>query len=154
MNSNYGEKVLQREKVFNYIDKHYENHLSKLQEIVKQPSISAESRGVRECAELVKNYLKDLGCKSQRLVETSGFPVVYGYYDSGADKTIIIYLMYDTQPVDGLGWTVLPLEGRVANFPDLGDCLVARGAFNTKGARAYALEKSYVAILDNLSKMS
>jgi acetylornithine deacetylase/succinyl-diaminopimelate desuccinylase-like protein len=124
---------LQREKVFKYIDQHYDEHLSKLQEFVKQPSISAENRGVRECAKLVKSYLEDLGCKNPRLVETSGFPVVYGYYDACAEKTILVYLMYDTQPVDNPGWTVPPLEGRVVNLPPFGDCLVARGAINTKG---------------------
>ncbi len=124
---------MERKEVFKYIDRHYDEHLSKLQELVKQPSISAENRGVRQCAELVKSYLEDLGCKDPRLVETSGFPVVYGHYDADAEKTIVIYFMYDTQPVDDPGWTVSPLEGRVVNLPPFGDCLVARGAINTKG---------------------
>jgi acetylornithine deacetylase/succinyl-diaminopimelate desuccinylase-like protein len=133
MKCSCGEIALKRDKVFKYIDQHYDEHLHKLQELVQQPSISAEDRGVRECAELVKKYIKDLGCKNSRLVETSGFPVVYGYYDAGAEKTIIIYLMYDTQPVDDPGWTVPPLEGQVVNMPPFGECLVARGAINTKG---------------------
>jgi len=124
---------LNREKVFNYIDKHYEDHVKKLQEFVRQPSISAENRGVRECAELLKSYLKNLGCKDAKLVETSGNPVVYGTYNAKADKTIIIYLMYDTQPVDDPGWTVPPLEGRIVDIQPFGKCLVARGAINTKG---------------------
>jgi len=124
---------LDREKVFDYIDKHYDDHLKKLQEFVRQPSISAEDRGIRECAELVKKYLTDLGCKDSRLVETSGHPVVYGTYSAGAQKTIIIYFMYDTQPVDDPGWTVPPLEGRIVDIPPFGKCLVARGAINTKG---------------------
>jgi len=124
---------LDREKVFNYVDKHYEEHLGKLQQFVRQPSISAENRGIRECAQLVKRYLTDLGCKDARLVETSGHPVVYGTYDAGADKTIIIYLMYDTQPVDDPGWTVPPLEGKIVPIEPFGKCLVARGAINTKG---------------------
>jgi len=100
---------------------------------VRQPSISAENRGIRECAELVKGYLIDLGCKDSRLVETSGHPVVYGTYDARADKTIIIYLMYDTQPIDDPGWTVPPLEGRIVDIEPFGKCLAARGAINTKG---------------------
>jgi len=124
---------LNRKKVFDYIDKHYKDHVAKLQELVRQPSISAENRGVRECAELVKGYFTDLGCKDARLVETSGHPVVFGTFDAGADKTIIIYLMYDTQPVDDPGWTVPPLEGRIVDIQPFGKCLVARGAINTKG---------------------
>jgi acetylornithine deacetylase/succinyl-diaminopimelate desuccinylase-like protein len=124
---------MERAKVFKYIETHFEEHLSRLQELVRQPSISAENRGVRECAELVRCYLKDLGCRDARLVETSGNPVVYGYYDAGADKTIIVYFMYDTQPVDEPGWIVPPLEGRVVEMEPFGKCLVARGAINTKG---------------------
>lgn len=59
--------------------------------------------------------------------------MVYGHYDAGADKTLVVYFMYDTQPVDDPGWTVPPLEGRVVSMPPFGDCLVARGAINTKG---------------------
>jgi acetylornithine deacetylase/succinyl-diaminopimelate desuccinylase-like protein len=124
---------MKRDKVFKYIESHFEEHLSRLQELVRQPSISAENRGVRECAELVRRYLKDLGCSDARLVETSGNPVVYGYYDVGAEKTIIVYFMYDTQPVDEPGWIVPPLEGRVVEMEPFGKCLVARGAINTKG---------------------
>ncbi len=124
---------MERQKVFDYIDKHYEDHVKKLQEFVRQPSISAENRGVRECAELIKKYLTDLGCKDARLVETSGHPVVYGNYHAATDKTIIIYMMYDTQPVDEPGWTVPPLEGRIVDIKPFGKCLVARGAINTKG---------------------
>jgi len=124
---------LNRKKVFNFVDRHYEEHLKKLQEFVRQPSISAENRGIRECAQLVKKYFADLGCKDARLVETSGHPVVYGTYDAGADKTIIIYFMYDTQPVDDPGWAVPPLEGKIVDIQPFGKCLVARGAINTKG---------------------
>lgn len=124
---------MQRERVFTFIDQHYEEHLRNVQELIRQPSISAENRGIRDCADLVKTYFEDLGCKDPRLVETSGNPVVYGYYDVGAERTIIAYFMYDTQPVDDPGWTVPPLEGRVVELPPFGDCLVARGAFNTKG---------------------
>lgn len=124
---------MNREKVFKYIDACFEGHLKKLQELVRQPSISGENVGVRDCAELVKCYLASLGCKDARLVETSGFPVVYGRYEVGADKTILVYMMYDTQPIDEPGWIVPPLEGRVVDIKPFGKCLVARGAINTKG---------------------
>ncbi|MCW3977854.1 MAG: M20/M25/M40 family metallo-hydrolase, partial [Candidatus Bathyarchaeota archaeon] len=52
---------------------------------------------------------------------------------AGSDRNIIIYLMYDTQPVDDPGWSVPPLEGRIVEIEPFGKCLVARGAINTKG---------------------
>ncbi|MFX1598660.1 MAG: M20/M25/M40 family metallo-hydrolase [Promethearchaeota archaeon] len=124
---------LDRELVFEHIENNFEDHLGLLQKLVRQPSISAEKKGIWECADLIKGFLKDLGCKEARLVETSGNPVVYGFYNASAEKTIIIYMMYDTQPVDEPGWTVEPLDGRVVDVDPLGKCLVARGAYNTKG---------------------
>ena len=123
---------MDQQAVFQYIDKHYPEHLDNLRTLVQQPSISAENYGIRECAELLNTSFEALGCEST-LVETSGHPVVFGQYDVGAAKTIIIYLMYDTQPVDDPGWSVPPLEGRVLDIVPLGACLVARGAINTKG---------------------
>ncbi|MFX0096932.1 MAG: M20/M25/M40 family metallo-hydrolase [Candidatus Hodarchaeota archaeon] len=133
MKSLGGVGYLDRELVFQHIEGAFENHLGLLQKLVRQPSISAEKKGIWECAELIKGYMKDLGCQEARLVETSGNPVVYGFYNAHADKTVIIYMMYDTQPVDEPGWTVEPLEGRVVDVDPFGKCLVARGAYNTKG---------------------
>lgn len=80
-----------------------------------------------------QRLFKGLGCKDARLVETSGNPVVYGFYDADAEKTVIIYMMHDTQPVDEPGWIVPPLERHVVETKPFGKCLVARGAINTKG---------------------
>ena len=58
------------DKVNKYIDTHLNEHTNKMQEFLRQPSVSAENYGVRECAELLKGYLAELGCKDTRLVET------------------------------------------------------------------------------------
>src|SRR5207245_6744883 len=75
----------------------------------------------------------DCGGGKASLEETSGNPVVYGSYDAGADKTIVVYMMYDTMPVDEPGWRVDPLAGTLTDVPPFGRCLVARGSFNKKG---------------------
>ena len=123
---------LDRGKVFAYIDQNLPKHIAKVQELVRQPSISLENRGVRDCANLVLRQFKELGCNAT-LVQTSGNPVVYGKYDAGADKTIVVYMMYDTMPVDEPGWRVDPLAGALLENPPFKRCLVARGAYNTKG---------------------
>src|SRR5438093_3852533 len=46
---------------------------------------------------------------------------------------IVVYMMYDTMPVDEPGWRVDPLAGTLTDVPPFCRCLVARGAFNTKG---------------------
>ena len=124
--------VLDRDKVFAYIDQHFQEHLEKIQRLVRQPSVSPENKGVRECAELVLKEFRDLGSKAA-LVETKGNPVVYGRYDAGAPKTIIVYMMYDTMPADEQGWKVDPFAGELVEQPPFGRCMVARGVYNTKG---------------------
>ncbi len=119
--------------VYDYIDQHFDEHVANVQELIRQPSISSEGRGIRECAQLIRGYFEKLGCVDAKLVETVGNPVVYGEYNAGAKKTVLVYMMYDTMPVDEPGWTVPPLEGRVIDMPPFGKTLVARGAVNTKG---------------------
>jgi len=121
------------DKVSRYIDAHLDEHISKVQDFLRQPSVSAENYGVRECAEILKGYLADLGCKDARLIETGSFPVVYGEYDAHAEKTLLVYLMYDTQPFAGEEWTSPPLEARLVGIEPFGKCVVARGAINSKG---------------------
>lgn len=90
--------------------------------------------GMEECARLVAGYFRDLARAQQvEVVETDGYPIVFGKYDAGAEKTLIVYFMYDTQPVVDEDWTVDPFAGELVDYPDRGLCLVARGAINTKG---------------------
>jgi acetylornithine deacetylase/succinyl-diaminopimelate desuccinylase-like protein len=122
----------QRE-IFDRIDERLEEDILRLQAFVRQPSISADNHGIRHCAELLRGYLAALGCDPAELVETEGHPVVYGERWVGAPRTLLIYLMYDTQPVFGETWSVPPLEGRIVEQEPFGRCLVARGAKNSKG---------------------
>ncbi|MFX1562135.1 MAG: M20/M25/M40 family metallo-hydrolase [Promethearchaeota archaeon] len=121
------------DRVFKYIDQNIDTHIRKVQELIQQPSISSENLGVRDCAELVCRYFGELGCQRAELVETSGYPVVLGEYNANADKTVLVYMMYDTQPVDDPGWTVPPLEARLVDVKPFKRCIVARGAYNSKG---------------------
>ncbi len=124
---------MSKKTTYDYIDQHFDEHVAKVQELIRQPSISPEGKGVRECAQLIRGYFEKLGCIDAKLVETSGNPVVYGKYNAGAKKTVLVYMMYDTMPVDEPGWIVPPLEGRIIDMPPFGKTLVARGAVNTKG---------------------
>jgi acetylornithine deacetylase/succinyl-diaminopimelate desuccinylase-like protein len=125
--------MLHFEKINKYIDAHLGEHISRLQEFLRQPSVSAESYGVRECAELLKTHFKHVGCKNARLIETGSLPVVYGEYNAHAEKTLLVYMMYDTQPFTGEQWTSPPLEARLVDIAPFGKCVIARGAINSKG---------------------
>lgn len=127
-------KMLKIDKINNYIDKHADEHIRRVQEFMRQPSVSAENYGVRECADLLRSYYEKLGCKVAKVMETGGpHPVVYAEYDAGAEKTLLIYLMYDTQPFNEKEWASPPLEARLVDIEPFGKCVVARGAINSKG---------------------
>lgn len=118
--------------VYDYIDRHRTEHLEQVRRWVRQPSISAEGRGIAEMAELVRQDLASLGFQEAELVPTGGHPGVWGYLDAGADKTLLVYMMYDVQPVEQGDWQVEAFDGAVVDHP-LGRVLMARGATNQKG---------------------
>jgi acetylornithine deacetylase/succinyl-diaminopimelate desuccinylase-like protein len=120
-------------KINKDIDAHLDEHIKRLQEFLRQPSVSAENYGVLECAELLKSYFVHVGCKNARLIKTGSFPVVYGEYDAHAEKTLLVYMMYDTQPFAGEEWTSPPLEAKLVDIMPFGRCVVGRGATNSKG---------------------
>ena len=50
------------ELVHAFIDTHLNEHIRKVQELIQQPSVSLDGNGLRECADLVRQRLIELGC--------------------------------------------------------------------------------------------
>lgn len=122
--------------VHKHIDDNLPSHVEKIQEYLRQPSVSAQNVGIMECAELTRDYLAAAGCQETELVKTEGHPGVWGYYDASAEKTLVIYWMYDVQPVNPEDWTTPPFEAHVVadeRWGSNGRIIRARGAINTKG---------------------
>jgi acetylornithine deacetylase/succinyl-diaminopimelate desuccinylase-like protein len=119
-------------KVYAHIDAHQAEHLAALQRWLRQPSISAQNTGIAEMAEMLRGDLEALGFKETAIVPTAGHPGVFGFYDAGAAKTLVVYLMYDVQPVVPEDWRVKPFDGALVDTKD-GKVLMARGAANQKG---------------------
>lgn len=119
--------------IYAYIEKHKDAHVANLQRWVRQPSVSAQNQGVKEMAALVAADLKKIGFQEAEVVPTSGHPGVWGYYDAGAEKTLVVYMMLDVQPVEPKDWKVPPFAGALVDDHPLGRVLMARGATNTKG---------------------
>jgi acetylornithine deacetylase/succinyl-diaminopimelate desuccinylase-like protein len=120
------------EEVYAHVDRHHEAHTAHLQRWVRQRSISAQNDGIAEMAELLRGDLAALGFAEAELVPTSGHPGVWGYYDAGAARTLVVYMMYDVQPVEEEDWKVPPFDGAMVDHA-LGRVLMARGAVNQKG---------------------
>src|SRR5712691_7103900 len=68
---------------------------------LRQPSVSATGEGIRECSELVRQMMAQIGCKP-RPWSQGGHPLVIGELAVGAPATLIVYEMYHLQPVGDL----------------------------------------------------
>jgi acetylornithine deacetylase/succinyl-diaminopimelate desuccinylase-like protein len=122
-----------------YIEKNKERFLDELTELLKIPSISADSaykKDVLKTAEAVKKQLEKAGCDSVEICETPGYPIVYG--EKIIDKklpTILVYGHYDVQPPDPLDlWDSPPFEPVIKKtklHPE--GAIFARGSCDDKG---------------------
>ncbi|MBD0830857.1 dipeptidase [Aestuariibaculum sediminum] len=122
-----------------YIEKNKDRFLSELIELLKIPSISADSaykNDVLKTAEAVKDHLKNAGCDTVEICPTKGYPIVYG--EKIIDKnlpTVLVYGHYDVQPADPLElWDSAPFEPVIKKtelHPE--GAIFARGACDDKG---------------------
>ncbi len=128
-------------KTFSYIDQHVDEHVVNLQKWIQQPSVSNSGEGIPESAEMVKGFFEQLGCQESRVYDvgttewgSQGNPVVYAKCDEGAEKTLVIYWMYDTMPVTQPdAWIAPPFEARLVEQAPFKKVLIGRGATNSKG---------------------
>jgi acetylornithine deacetylase/succinyl-diaminopimelate desuccinylase-like protein len=118
-----------------HIDENFDAHLERCRDFLRQKSISATGEGIRETAAIVKGFIEEIG-GSVRAGGSEDFPIVYGRVDAGRPKTLIVYGMYDVQPVEEAKWTSPPFGAEIKELPRLGPCVIARGAVNSKGALA------------------
>ncbi|VAV83084.1 Acetylornithine deacetylase/Succinyl-diaminopimelate desuccinylase and related deacylases [hydrothermal vent metagenome] len=122
-----------------YINTHKDTFLNELIELLKIPSISADSaykKDVLKAAEFVRDSLTKAGCDHVEICKTDGYPIVYGdkIIDSNL-PTILVYGHYDVQPADPLDlWDSAPFEPIIKNtdlHPE--GAIFARGACDDKG---------------------
>jgi acetylornithine deacetylase/succinyl-diaminopimelate desuccinylase-like protein len=116
-----------------YAKEHRPRFLGELQELVRFPSISSQSKhagDVKKCAAWLANHLRGIGLESARMVPTPGNPMVYGAWQKARNRpTVLIYGHYDVLPADPLGaWRTPPFEPTVR-----GQDLYGRGACDDKG---------------------
>lgn len=115
-----------------YIDSRWPAHLERTREFLRQPSISAQNMGMRATADLLTVWLKERGARVEYFGRES-HPIVFAEWNVGAPKTLLVYGMYDVQPVDDQIWTTPPFGAEIWNHPEGGESIVARGACNSKG---------------------
>jgi acetylornithine deacetylase/succinyl-diaminopimelate desuccinylase-like protein len=115
-----------------YLQKNSERFVADLVELLKIPSVSADSAfkaDVRRAAQAVQQQMQRAGLQAE-IAETPGHPIVFGTRcDNPGAPTLLIYGHYDVQPPDPLDlWTTPPFEPTVRDGK-----IYARGATDDKG---------------------
>ncbi len=130
---------MEKSNITNYLDLNKERFLNELIDLLKIPSISADSKHKNDMiktAEAVKHRLIEAGADLVEISPTTGYPVVYGEKIIDASKpTILVYGHYDVQPADPINlWDSPPFEPIIKKtdiHPD--GAIFARGACDDKG---------------------
>jgi acetylornithine deacetylase/succinyl-diaminopimelate desuccinylase-like protein len=122
-----------QETTKDYIKANEKRFIDELIELLKIPSISADSKyskDVARAAEFIKTQLEKAGVDKAEICPTKGHPIVYAEkIIDPALPTVIVYGHYDVQPVDPLNlWNSPPFE------PVIKDGKIwARGSCDDKG---------------------
>jgi acetylornithine deacetylase/succinyl-diaminopimelate desuccinylase-like protein len=122
-----------------YIENNKDRFINELIELLKVPSVSADSAykdDVLKTSEIVKTRLEEAGCDHVEICKTDGNPIVYG--EKIIDKslpTVLVYGHYDVQPADPIElWTSPPFEPVIKTTETHPDgAIFARGACDDKG---------------------
>jgi acetylornithine deacetylase/succinyl-diaminopimelate desuccinylase-like protein len=128
-----------------YLTQNKDRFLSELFDLLRIPSVSADSKhtgDVRKAAEYLLEKLKAAGVDKVELCETPGHPIVYGEkIINPSFPTVLVYGHYDVQPPDPLDlWTSPPFEPVIKD-----DKIYARGSCDDKG-QVYMHVKAFEAM--------
>lgn len=122
-----------------YISQNRERFIQELIELLKHPSVSADSaysQDVLNTASAVAESLRKAGCAEVEICETKGYPIVYGERMVNENlPTVLVYGHYDVQPPDPMDlWDSAPFDPviRTTELHPEG-AIFARGAADDKG---------------------
>src|SRR5688500_2345449 len=119
--------------VIDFINTNRDRYVDELKTYLAIPSISAlpqHAQDVKRCAEWTAEEMRRVGLQNVKLIDTPGFPVVYGdWLGAPGAPTILFYGHYDVQPVDPIElWESPPFEATVRDGE-----IYARGSADDKG---------------------
>jgi acetylornithine deacetylase/succinyl-diaminopimelate desuccinylase-like protein len=123
-----------RENAVNYFTQNKKEYIGQLKELLKIPSISADSThkdDLYKAAQWIVQYLRSIGIEKTDIYATKLHPIVFGeYLKAGKEKpTVLIYGHYDVQPPDPVSlWQSDPFSPIEKD-----GLLFARGASDMKG---------------------
>ncbi len=133
-------------RINDYIEQNKERFLDELFQLLRIPSISAQSSHKQDmvtCAQWLRDALLASGADRAEVMPTEGNPVVYAEKIIDASKpTVLVYGHYDVMPVDPVDeWKTSPFEPVVKDGR-----IWCRGADDDKG-QLYMHAKAFEAMV-------
>ena len=126
-------------EIKNYISQNKERFLAELFELLKIPSVSANStynKDIAKAAEVIKKRLELAGADKVEICATKGHPIVYAQKIIGINlPTVLVYGHYDVQPAEPIElWENPPFDPiiKITEIHPEG-AIFARGSCDDKG---------------------
>lgn len=141
-------------KIDQFIESNRDRFLEELFELLKIPSVSADSKyqaDVRRAADFIQGKLVAAGADRVEICETAGHPIVYGEkLVNESLPTVLVYGHYDVQPPDPIDlWDSPPFEPVIKKtelHPE--GAIFARGSADDKG-QMYMHIKAFEAMMND-----
>lgn len=107
-----------------------------LREFLKIPSFTLNSDGINLAKRFIIDYISEI-CEEINAFKYKRNPLIYASVKGNRPEKLLIYMMYDTQPIkEELEWISHPFAAKITKLKPpldvLGDCIIARGAYNSK----------------------
>ncbi|MBA7513795.1 Succinyl-diaminopimelate desuccinylase [subsurface metagenome] len=107
-----------------------------LTNFLKISSYTLNKEAIIEAKDFIISYISDF-CEDIKEIEGEINPLLLAKVKGKIKDSLLIYMMYDTQPVNKENkWISNPFGAEVTQLPKpldrLGNCVIARGAYNSK----------------------
>ncbi len=109
---------------------------NELRPFLQIPSNTLNREGIDSAKDFITTYISEF-CEDIKEFESDYNPLILAKVKGNSDKFLLIYMMYDTQPIsEEKSWISLPFGAEIKILPEpldvLGECIIARGAYNSK----------------------
>jgi len=130
-------------KLNKYIDRNLDRFIEDLKLLCRQPSVSAQNKGIDECVSVLEKLMENAGIDVKIFEVKDGNPIVFGELkNKNAKECLGFYNHYDVQPPEPLEkWDSPPFKPEIREGK-----LYARGVSDNKGNIVARLEavKAYM----------
>ena len=109
---------------------------NELRPFLQIPSNTLNRKGIDKAKNFIITYTSGF-CEDVKEYKGDYNPLILAKVKGNSDKFLLIYMMYDTQPIsEEKSWISLPFGAEIKILPEpldvLGECIIARGAYNSK----------------------